>query len=168
MEGFKEISVYEIENAQKLIGKDWMLITAGNTDGGYNTMTASWGCMGILWNEPVCIGYIRPQRYTYVFTEANERLSMCFFDEDMRDALKFCGVNSGRDVDKAKECGLTVEDADGTVIFKEARLALICEKIYVDDIKEECFIDRSLLSHYPKKDFHRAYVCRVVKAYSRA
>ena len=50
---WKSISPYELENACKLIGKDWMLVCAGD-----NAMTASWGGMGILWNKPVSFVFI--------------------------------------------------------------------------------------------------------------
>ena len=170
MKEFIQISAEELESAAKLIGKDWMLLSAGNLSEGYNTMTASWGCMGVLWNKPVSIAYIRPQRFTYLFAEANEYMTMCFFDEDKRDALRFCGSHSGRDCDKAKECGLTpITLAEGNVVaFEEARLILVCRKLYASDIKEECFLDKSLLSNYSQKDYHRQYICEIVKAYKRA
>lgn len=169
MNNFYEISPKEAGNAVSLIGDDWMLVTAGNLKDGYNTMTASWGAMGVLWNKPVCISYIRPQRFTYLFAEANEYMTMCFFDEDKRDALRYCGTKSGRDVDKAKECGLTPAPvADGkAVIFDEARLAFVCRKLYIADIKEEGFLCSEALSHYPQKDFHREYVCEIIKVLRR-
>lgn len=169
MKNFIEISPEELESAVKLIGKDWMLVTAGTLTDGYNTMTASWGCMGVLWNKPVCIAYIRPQRFTYLFTEANEYMTMCFFAEDKRDALRFCGSHSGRDCDKAKECDLTAAATENgeSVVFEEARLALVCRKLYASDIKEEGFIDKALLSNYEKNDYHRQYICEIVKAYKR-
>ena len=86
---YKIISPYELESACKLIGKDWMLICAGD-----NAMTASWGCMGVLWNKPVCIAYIRPQRHTYTLTETNDRLALAFFDEDYRPALRYFGTKA--------------------------------------------------------------------------
>ena len=76
----------ETENAIKLIGKDWALITAGD-ESGYNTMTASWGCMGVLWNKNVCVAFVRPQRYTYEFIENSNTLSLSFFDEKYRLSL---------------------------------------------------------------------------------
>lgn len=168
MDGFKEIPVQEIENVQKLIGSDWMLVTAGNIKDTFNTMTASWGCMGVLWNKNVAISYIRPQRFTYLFTEANELMTLCFFEDDMRDALRFCGTHSGRDFDKIKETGLTpVESEEGAVIFAEAKLALVCRKLYVSDIREEGFIDKSLLTNYPQKDYHRQYICEIIKAFKK-
>ena len=56
------------DNAFKLIGADWMLITAGNIKS-FNTMTASWGTLGELWNKKICTCFIRPVRHTYTFIE---------------------------------------------------------------------------------------------------
>ena len=93
-EEFTRISAEEIDqNIIKLIGKDWMLITAGGMDS-YNTMTASWGQMGVLWNLPVAICFIRPQRYTYAFTEKEEYYTLTFFEKEYRPALNFCGSKS--------------------------------------------------------------------------
>ena len=107
------------------IGKGWYLVTAGTPDH-YNTMTASWGTMGIFWGKPVVNSFIRPQRYTHEFIENNEFFTLSFFEETYRDALKYCGAHSGRDVNKAKECGLTPVALDGTTGFEEAKLVLVC------------------------------------------
>ena len=50
---FTEINCENLNmNAFKLIGKDWMLITSGNKEK-FNTMTASWGSIGVLWNKNI-------------------------------------------------------------------------------------------------------------------
>lgn len=48
----KKIEVSELnDNVFTTIGKEWMLVTAGTKDK-FNMMTASWGCLGWLWNKP--------------------------------------------------------------------------------------------------------------------
>ena len=84
-----------LHNVFRLIGEEWMLITAGD-ESGYNTMTASWGSLGFLWGKPVCTCFIRPQRFTYGLAEKTDRLSFAFLPEAYRGALKYCGVHSGR------------------------------------------------------------------------
>ena len=156
------------DNVFKLLDKDWMLITAGTLEH-YNTMTASWGHMGIMWNLPVAIGWIRPQRYTFEFAEKYSHFTLSFFTGEYRKALQFCGSKSGRDYDKAKETGLTPVPTDsGNVFFREARLVMECRKLYTDDLKGEKFIVPELASkHYPSKDFHRFYMGEIVKVLSR-
>jgi flavin reductase (DIM6/NTAB) family NADH-FMN oxidoreductase RutF len=157
---FISISPYDLkDNIFKLIDKDWMLVTAGNLEH-FNTMTASWGHMGIMWNMPVAIAFIRPQRYTYSFMNKNAYYTLSFFSEKYRKALQFCGTKSGRDYDKIKETGLSpLETESGNVYFKEASLVIECEKIYQDDLKKENFLSADLVKkHYPIDDFHRFYM----------
>ncbi|MBQ8140384.1 MAG: flavin reductase [Clostridia bacterium] len=166
MNNFKEITPYEIENAMKLIGKDWMLITAAK-ENNINTMTASWGDMGVLWGKNVCTVYIRPQRYTFEFVESSDRLSLSFFDEKYRGALKYCGTKSGRDCDKLADTGLTSTMIDGVPIINEAKLVLVCRKLYADDLKKDKFLVDEPLSNYKNDDFHRFYICEIEKVLTR-
>lgn len=166
---FKLISPYDLQdNIFKLIDKDWMLVTAGTEDH-FNTMTASWGHLGIIWNMPIAIAYIRPQRYTFGFANENDYYTLCFFGEEYRKALQFCGTKSGRDYDKVKETGLTpLLTENGNVYFEEARLVLECEKIYQDELKKENFLKPEVAEkNYPKEDFHRFYMGKIVTALLR-
>lgn len=168
MENFIEISPLDerIGNAARLIGKEKMLLTAGSLAEGYNTMTASWGMYGFLWKKPVCACFIRPQRYTRVFAAACDYLTLTFFGGKNEDALAYCGSHSGRDADKAKECGLRpISVMDGrAVTFDGARLVLILRKMYVSRFEREDFLDSSALSEYESGDFHHVYICEVVQA----
>ena len=87
MMGFKEVSAEELQfNPFTKIGKEWMLVTAGDEEK-HNTMTASWGGMGIMWGKNVVSVYIRPQRYTKEFVDANELFTLSFYDESYRLSL---------------------------------------------------------------------------------
>ena len=163
MSDFKRITAEELaENPFKLIGKDWMLITAGDKEN-FNTMTASWGGVGIMWGKPVATAYIRPQRYTFEFIEKGDYYTQSFFDEEYRDALKFCGSKSGRDYDKVKETGLTpvIDDETGAVYFKEAKVVFICKKMYSQFLKEESALTEEVTKWY-KGDYHKMYMSEIV------
>ncbi len=164
MNEFREILPTDIENTIKLIGNDWMLVTAADGEK-VNTMTASWGCLGVLWNKSVCIVYIRPQRYTYEFTEKADKLSLSFFAPEYKDVLRFCGTKSGRDYDKFKETGLSYFFDGDVPIINEARLVLECKKLYADDLREECFLLPEPLENYKNKDYHRFYICEIEKVF---
>ena len=167
MNYFKEINPAEIsDNVIKLIGSDWMLITAGDHVR-QNCMTASWGGIGVMWNHPVAVAVIRPQRFTYEFTEREDKLTLSFLGEEYRKALTYCGTHSGRDEDKIANAGLSVAFTESdTPAIAQARLVLECKKLYVSDIKAENFLDQTIIERwYPEKDFHRAYVLQILKAY---
>jgi flavin reductase (DIM6/NTAB) family NADH-FMN oxidoreductase RutF len=153
-------------NAFKLIGKDWMLITAGTRDS-FNTMTASWGGMGVLWDKKVCFSVVRPTRYTYKFLEKNNTYTLSFFSSRFRKALMVCGTKSGKDTDKIRESGLTpVFDGDA-VFFRQARLVFECRKLYFQDIIPANFGDPNLERFYPEKDYHRMYVGEIIRCLAR-
>ena len=146
-----------------------MLIVATRPDGSYNMMTASWGTMGTLWGESVCTVYIRPQRYTYGFAEEGTKMSLCFFDDSHREVLGICGTKSGRDIDKTAVCGLTpLRTDDGTVYFEEATDVFLLKKLYAQDLEEDAFLDKAPLAYYEARDFHRAYVCKVLEVLTTA
>jgi len=164
MDSFSEIALEDLkESPFKLIGSDWMLITAGKMDS-FNTMTASWGGLGVLWNKKICFCVIRPQRHTYQFIENGEYFTLSFFDESCRSKLEYCGSHSGKDVDKVKETGLTpVRSGCGAVYFAEARIVMECRKIYYQDIDPANFLDPAIDDNYPDKDYHRMYIGQILK-----
>lgn len=164
MSAFKEINPKEIvESPFKLIGDDWALVTAGDREK-FNTMTISWGGVGIMWGKPVVFTFIRPQRYTFAFMENGDRYTMSFFDEKYRDALKFCGSKSGRDYNKVKETGLTPAFTEnGSVYFEEAKLVLECKKMYAQNLNAESITDRESVDKWYNNDFHKMYISEITK-----
>jgi flavin reductase (DIM6/NTAB) family NADH-FMN oxidoreductase RutF len=171
MNAYREISPDEFSSSPfSLIGKDWMLITVADPDkeSGANAMTASWGGLGILWNKPVATVYVRPQRYTYLLCEQNDRLSLCFPGEDGREAMKLCGSRSGRDIDKLATLGINSESIDGVPVIPGSDVIMICKKAYVGDLVKEGFVDASHLKHYPINDFHRFYILEIEKILIKA
>ena len=164
-----DIKTLASENAFDLIGKEWMLVTAGNKEK-FNTMTASWGGIGWLWNRPVAFVFIRPERYTHDFIERESRLTLSFYGEEYRSVLQFCGTKSGRDVDKVKETGLKpVALESGAMTFGQARLTLDCRKLFKSPMAEASFIDKSILEKWygpqPGGSLHDVYVVEIEGVY---
>lgn len=167
MKNFTQTAPEKItDNFIRAIGSDWMLITAGDA-AQCNTMTASWGFVGQIWGKPAAMVVIRPSRYTKQFVDAHERLTLSFFGEPYRKALQYSGTHSGRDGDKIAQAGLTVALTDkGTPALAEARLVLECRKMYVDELREEHFLERKPVEQwYPLRDFHTFYILEIEAAY---
>ncbi|MBQ8163170.1 MAG: flavin reductase family protein [Clostridia bacterium] len=140
------------------------LLGAVKNDGSYNFMTVSWGGFGILWGKEVCFVFVRPERHTFSFCESSNTFTLSFFDDERRSDLLTCGKKSGRDIDKAKECGFDVSCESGALKFKDAALTLTLRKMYAQDLSEECFFDKSALSFYKDSGYHRMYVCELICA----
>ncbi len=160
----KEISVRELkENFISAIADEWMLITAGD-EKKYNTMTASWGMVGELWGSDAAVCFIRPQRYTAEFVRERDYYTLSFYGDGLKDIHKICGSKSGREVNKAAETGLTPAFDESAPYFKQARLVLVCKKLYCDKIKPEAFLDKTLIEKwYPQNDFHEIFVGKIEK-----
>jgi len=166
-----DLSLLAKEDAFDLLDRQWMLITAGNKEN-YNTMTASWGGIGVLWNRPVAFIFVRPERYTHDFIEQNERVTLSFYAEEYRKALTICGTKSGRDIDKAKEAGLTpIETETGDITFDEARMTVVGRKLFKTEMTDESFLDKSILSrwyHTTKGDgLHTIYILEIETIYEK-
>lgn len=160
---FKRIDPKELDrNVFSAIGDQWMLITAGTAEK-CSTMTASWGGLGILWNKPMAIAYIRPQRYTKQFVDEREYFTLAFFAPDYRKELALCGTKSGREVDKVKECGFTVAAAEGGApYFEEAELVLVCRKQMVMPMDPDAIPEDVKEKHY-NGDYHDIYWGEIVE-----
>lgn len=167
MNHFTEIAPSQIAGSVfDRIGKEWMLVTAGDRES-CNTMTASWGGLGVLWNKPVAFLFVRPTRYTYTFLEREDNFSLSFFGDTHREALTLCGRTSGRDGDKIAATGLTVRQDAEAPYFDEAQLVLVCRKLYVQDMTPDSFLDKELITAHYHDDFHRVYVGEIKQVLQR-
>lgn len=164
----RNIEPRELElNVFSAIGDQWMLITAGTAER-CNTMTASWGGLGILWGAPAATCYIRPQRYTREFVDREEYFTLAFFGEEYRGELGLCGSKSGRDTDKVKECGFTVKTAAcGAPYFEEAQLVLVCRKRFVQDMDPAAIPEDVKEKFYPEEDYHTLYIGEIIEVLKR-
>ena len=165
---FKEVNINNLSiNPFKLIGKDWMLITAKKGEE-VNTMTASWGGLGVMWNKNVAYIVLRPQRYTKEFVDNSENFSLTFFDETYKKQLAYLGSVSGREENKIEKSGLTLCDIDGVPGFNEAKLTIVCKKLLKSEFLPENFFDEQIKNdNYPNKDYHTLYIGEIIDVYSK-
>ena len=152
------------------IGNEWMAIVAGDSNK-VNTMTASWGGVGVLWGKNVAFIFIRDSRYTKEFLDAKETFSLNFFDpkdKEAKQALKYFGAVSGRKEDKIASVKMHV-DYDGDVPYiDESNFVLICKKLSATKITEDSFIDPELMDKWYKDgDMHTMYVGEITQILAR-
>ena len=149
-----------------MVGNQWTLITAQKPDGTVNTMTASWGGMGILWRKNVVFVFIRPQRYTKEFVDQAGKFTLTFFDEKYKKELSYLGSVSGRDENKIAKANLTVEQLDQAPVFEQANTAIICRTLYTQTIDPAQFkVPEMDERWYAEKDYHTVYVAEIEGLY---
>lgn len=160
------IELLEINPFTK-IGKEWALVTAGNKTK-FNTMTVSWGGVGVIWNKNVVYIFVRDSRYTKEFIDKGDFFSLSFLDEKYRPALSYCGSHSGRDENKFEKAGLTPALRHSIPYPDEANFVLLCRKMAAVPITEETMLDKSIINNFYKDgDMHMMYVGEIIEALAR-
>ncbi len=159
LKNFKMAPLYNFD-------KQWALLTSGIKEN-FNTMTISWGGLGTIWNKPVVTVYVKPIRYTYKFMEDNEYFTLSFYDEKYKKELGVLGTKSGRNLDKVSLTKLTPEFLKNCVSFKEAKLTIVCRKIYFQDldiknINTDSVSQSEVDRFYKDEPMHRMYIGEVI------
>ncbi len=165
---FEKIDIRELElSPVRAIGDNWAILT-GCSDEGFNSMTVSWGGMGVMWNKPVVFVFVRPGRHTFKFMENGEGFSLALMGEGMHEKMAVFGKKSGRDCDKYKESGFTPVTEDGITYPAEAETVLVCKTLSAGNVAPEWFRDAEIDGkNYPAKDYHRMYIGEIVTAMTR-
>jgi len=164
--GYKQLSPDKIPgNIIKTLNEDWMIITAG-TDEKFNMMTAGWGGMGVLYSKPVAICFINPLNYTYKFMETSDTYTFTFYTEAYRDALLYCGSNSGRDTDKVKGSGLTpITTPLGSKAFSEAWLIIECRKLVGQSLNDDTLFDDQVKAEWAGKQLPKMFIGEIINVW---
>ncbi len=153
--------------------KKGVLLTV-KENGFVNTMTIGWGTMGVEWGKPIFVGLVRGSRHTKPMLDRTGEFTVNIpIEEADREILRFCGTKSGRDCDKIKELGLTLEEPEVISVpgIKELPLTLECKVLYTQLQHPDCFTVASFGKYYPavcediEQDYHTAYYAEIVSAY---
>ena len=167
MHTFQPFKLTDIDlNPFTKFNNEWALISTGNKSK-YNTMTVSWGGLGVFWHKQVAMIFIRESRYTKEFLDSGDLFSISFLDEEYRDALKLCGEKSGRDVDKFAEAGLTPCFRHNIPYPDEANLVLLCNKLIAVPLTEDLIPKKAMDKFYADKDMHTMYLAEIIESAAR-
>lgn len=143
-----------------------------------NTMTISWGTLGIEWAKPIFTVFVRENRFTHEQLEKNPEFTINIpVGEFNRKILGLAGTRSGRSMDKIKELGLTLENPETILVpgIKELPLTLECRVIYKQKQELKAISEENQKRFYPQdvdgtfhgenRDVHIAYYGEIVDAY---
>ena len=144
------------------------LVTA-KANGKVNSMSIGWGALGIEWNTPLFIAYIRESRFTRELLDQNPEFTVNIpLGECDPYILNLCGTRSGRDTDKIAELGLTTVEGETVSVpaIKELPLTLECRLIYRQLQDVPAVAEQLRAIHYPEHyDIHVAYYGEITAAY---
>ena len=132
-----------------------------------NTMTIGWGSLGFAWGKPTLTVMVRKSRFTYPLIEKSGEFTVTFPQEDVSEALRFCGTQSGRDVDKIQACRLPLLDGRSvsTPVIGVKGLQYECRTVLRTPMRPE-MLDSSIdARHYADHDYHVLYYGEILDCY---
>lgn len=148
-----------------LIGQDWLQITAADNDK-VNTMTASWGGLGVMFNRKAAFVFIRPQRFTKTIVDAQPNLTLQVLPESDRELSSYFGRVSGANEDKIAKSGVKVLREQDHVYFENSEVVLLCKKLYAQAMTKENFAQTDIVdTWYQNGDFHTFYILEIEALY---
>lgn len=166
---YKSVSAEDFdENIFNLVSKDWTVITAGEQP---NSMVASWGGVGIMFNKPVTWCFLRANRYTLEKIKETGIYTMCYFPEQHKGDIMAFGTKSGRNTDKMAQTKLTpVLTPGGAPAYKEAKIIIECKLIAAPTVsKDEFYTEEGkefLQGGYDEaKDWHKLVYGEITNIY---
>lgn len=111
-----------------------VMVSAADKEGRDDIITVAWAGT-VCTNPPMVSISIRPERYSYHMIRETGEFVINLTTEELAFATDYCGVKSGRDVDKFKETGLTREKAEKVKapMIAEAPVSIECK---VKEIRE--------------------------------
>ena len=173
----KEIQVFDYASEIMKAVKTGVLLTT-KSDDKVNSMTISWGTLGIEWGKPIFTVFVRENRFTKEQLEKNPEFTINIpMGEFNKKILGFCGTKSGHNIDKISELNLTLESPDKISVpaIKELPLTLECNVVYKQEQDRNEICEETKKVFYPQdvdssyhganKDFHTAYYGEIVSAY---
>jgi len=132
-----------------------------------NTMTIGWATIGYIWQKTVFMIAVRDSRHTFKLLEQTDNFTVTIPTGDAyKDAVMFCGTQSGSQVNKFAECNLATRPAHHVQapIIDIPGVHYECKIIYKTAM-DNSFLDKSLEKLYPKKDYHTLYFGEIVACY---
>ena len=158
-----------IDILKEALSGNGAFLVALDKNGRANPMTIGWAQVGIVWSRPTLTVLVRKSRYTY----------SCLVDTPdftvnvpavgtLDDQLLFCGTKSGRDLDKAAACGLTLSPAQRvrTPIIAECHVHYECKVVVRKQLSGTDFSSPAILDeYYQDDDQHMIVIGEIVTAY---
>lgn len=105
-----------------------VMVSVADKDGNYNIITVAWTAT-VCTNPPMLSISVRPERYSYHMIKETGEFVVNLTTESLAYATDYCGVRSGKDVDKFKEMKLTPEVAKKVKapLIKESPVNIECK-----------------------------------------
>lgn len=174
----KEVDVFDYMNDIMKALQSGVLLTTKYEDK-VDSMSISWGQIGIEWNRPIFTTFVRTGRFTHELLGKNPEFTVNFpqNNNSINKCIGFCGTKSGRDTDKHSALGLDLVDSPNVNVpgIRQLPLTLECKVIYRQMQDKESIPQEFKKDFYPQdvpsdfyaanRDYHEMFFGEIVGAY---
>jgi len=168
MKNVNYLSVAE-EVIKQIKSQGAFLVAKSKNDKKINVMTIGWAAIGYMWRKPIMTVMVRKSRFTHCIIEKASSFTVSIPGDDSGEALNFCGTKSGRDVDKFKECKLSVVPAQkvDTPIINLSGFHYECKIVYKSETNPDFLCKEYREDLYADNDYHTFYFGEIVACYKK-
>ena len=166
MKNVNYLSVAE-EVMQQIKSTGAFLVVKSKDGEKINVMTIGWAAIGFMWSKPIMTVMVRKSRFTHRIIEKASSFTVSIPTDDLKEALSFCGIKSGRDFDKFKECKLSVVPAQkvDTPIINISGFHYECKIVYKSQMNPDFLCKEYKEDVYVDNDYHTFYFGEIVACY---
>lgn len=132
---------------------------------GTNTMTISWGFVGMIWRKPCFIALVRPHRHTKKILEKADSFTVSIPQQGTMDKqLEVCGSKSGRDINKAGIVEFLSAKSVESPIVKGCKSYFECKINFVQPFDGN-LIPEEIKEKFYNDDYHIMYFGEIIEYY---
>ena len=145
-----------------------VMVSLADRDGRPNIITLAW--VGTVCTNPPMVSIsVRPERYSYPILKEAGEFVINLTTKELAFATDYCGVKSGKDLNKFEEMHLTPEMGmlSWAPMIKESPVCIACEVVRIEELgSHDMFlakvtavqVDESLLDEKGKLDLNKAHL----------
>ncbi|MEA3500301.1 MAG: flavin reductase family protein [Candidatus Marinimicrobia bacterium] len=159
IENFSELNL-TLEN----LYKNGLLLMSGKNG---NPMAIGWGTVGVIWHKSIFTILVRPSRYSFKLIEELPEFTVNVPTPELKKKVAYCGVKSGRDFDKIKECNFHIQKSNHISVpyIKECPIHYECKIVNKNDIINSELNDKIINRYYKTGDYHSVYFGEILGVY---
>ena len=160
-------------NKDLTIPKMPSILSAGDKNH-YNSMAIGWGTIGVAFERPIFIVFVKPEKYTSQFINKSDKFTVSYIDPKLYPKFAAYGTKSGRDVNKEEVSGTHIKFLDdGGITFEEAAEVFVC-KILIKYHPTENDVHQDIIDLYSNNvpvytstNPHGIYIGEIIGHYKR-
>lgn len=133
-----------------------------------NSMSIAWGSIGFMWNKPVFMVMVRPQRYTYGLIERSNEFTVTIPYKEVKKEIAFLGTKSGKTLNKLQELKINtiVGEKINTPVLDMKGMHFECKVVYKTEMTNNNLDPQIDTDKYPEKDYHILYFGEILSSYT--